>query len=47
GAGTIFEPDEPVYVYVTDDNRKVPVLVVAKLRIGTVKVYLDDYVEGN
>lgn len=47
GAGTIFTPDEPVYVWVTDDNRKIPILVEAKLRIGTVKVYLDEYVEGN
>mgnify|MGYP003418351004 FL=1 len=47
GAGTIFTPDEPVYVWVTDDNRKIPVLVEAKLRIGTVKVYLDEYVESD
>lgn len=45
GAGTIFEPDEPVFVWVTNDDRKIPVLVEAKLRIGAVKVYLDDYTE--
>lgn len=40
GDGTIVDDKSPVYVYVTDDIHKIPVLVECKLSIGSVKVYL-------
>ena len=43
GSGTIVDNSEPVYVYVTDDDRKIPVLVETKLSFGRVKVYLKSY----
>ncbi len=38
--GTIFEGGEDLYVWVTDDLNRVPVLVEAKILIGSVKAYL-------
>ncbi len=46
GVGTIFDADHPVHVWITDDDRHVPVLVESKLSFGTVRVYLGDYKEG-
>ena len=43
GGGTIVDNSEPVYVYVTDDERRIPVLVETKLSLGYVKVYLKNY----
>ncbi len=43
GDGTIVDGKTPAYVYVTDDGHLLPVLVEAKLSIGSVKVYLRDY----
>lgn len=42
GDGTIVDGKTPAYVYVTDDEHLIPVLVEAKLSIGSVKVYLRD-----
>ena len=38
--GTIFKGGEDMFVWVTDDENKVPVLVEAKILIGSVKAYL-------
>ena len=38
--GTIFKGGEDMFIWVTDDANKVPVLVVAKILIGSVKAYL-------
>jgi hypothetical protein len=38
--GTIFQGDEDVVVWVTDDQNKVPVYIEAKILVGTVKAYL-------
>lgn len=46
GSGTIVDDSDPVYVYVTDDDRKIPVLVETKLNFGKVKVYLKSYRSG-
>ncbi len=42
GTGTIVAKD-PIYAYLTDDERMIPVLVEAKLSIGNVKIYLKSY----
>jgi hypothetical protein len=39
--GTIFKGGENLYVWITDDNNRVPVLVDAKILIGSVKAYLN------
>ncbi len=39
--GTIFKGGEDLYVWITDDNNRIPVLVDAKILIGSVKAYLD------
>jgi hypothetical protein len=39
--GTIFKGGEDLYVWVTDDLNRVPVLVEAKILIGSVKAYLE------
>lgn len=37
---SLFAKGEPLVVYVTDDKNKIPLLIVAELIIGSVKVYL-------
>lgn len=44
--GTLFDAKEPVYIWITDDSREIPILVEAKIMIGRVKVYLSSYKEG-
>lgn len=44
-ANTLFDASEPVFVWITDDKRVVPVLVEAKIMIGRVKIYLSSYKE--
>ena len=43
--GTIFKGGEDMTIWVTDDDNRVPVLVEAKILIGSVKAYLNK-VEG-
>jgi hypothetical protein len=38
--GTSFKGGEDLFVWVTDDNNRVPVLVEAKIVVGSVKAYL-------
>jgi hypothetical protein len=38
--GTIFKGGEDMFIWVTDDGNRVPVLVEAKILIGSVKAYL-------
>ena len=38
--GTIFKGGEDLLVWVTDDNKRVPVLVEAKILVGSVKAIL-------
>jgi hypothetical protein len=38
--GTIFRKDEDVNVWITDDENKIPIIVEAKILVGTVKAYL-------
>ena len=45
-SGTIFSDGKPVYVWVTDDPRQIPVLVESQIAIGSIKVFLYDYKEG-
>lgn len=42
-AGTAFKGGEDVTVWVTDDLNRVPILVEAKVLIGSVKAYLEHY----
>jgi hypothetical protein len=42
-AGTAFKGGEDVTVWVTDDQNRMPVLVEAKVLIGSVKAYLDTF----
>ncbi len=44
--GTIFAADKPVYVWVTDDWRRIPVLIESQISIGSIKVFLYEYKEG-
>jgi hypothetical protein len=39
--GTIFKGGEDLYVWVTDDKNRIPVLVEAKILVGSVKALLD------
>jgi len=41
--GTIFSEGEHMNVWVTDDKNKIPVLVEAKILVGSIKAYLDTY----
>ncbi len=40
--GTMFRAGEELLVYVSDDNQKVPVLIEAKITVGSIKIYLID-----
>ncbi len=44
--GTLFDAKEPVYIWISDDDREIPVLVEAKIMIGRVKVFINNYHEG-
>jgi hypothetical protein len=39
--GTIFKGGEDMSIWVTDDENRIPILVQAKILIGSVKAYLD------
>ncbi len=43
---TMFDAKEPVYIWITEDARRIPILVEAKIMIGRLKVYLNSYQEG-
>ncbi len=40
---SLFDPDEKIRVWVTDDANKIPVLIEAKIKIGRVEVYLQSF----
>jgi hypothetical protein len=42
-AGFIFKPDNEMFVWVTNDENRVPVLVEAQIRIGSVKAMLKSH----
>lgn len=42
-AGNVFDEDAKMYVWVTDDQNKVPVLIESPLIVGSVKAYLKEY----
>jgi len=44
--GTIFAENKPVYVWITDDTRQIPVLIETQISVGSVKIFLYDYKEG-
>lgn len=39
--GTIFKGGEDMFIWVTDDDNRIPVLVEAKILIGSVKAYIN------
>jgi hypothetical protein len=41
--GTIFAANRPVYVWITNDERRLPILIECQIRIGSIKVYLYEY----
>ncbi len=41
-SGSIFDSSCPVYVWITDDDRHIPVYIQCKIKVGYLKVYLDD-----
>jgi len=40
--GSLFKGGEDLVVWVTDDENRIPVLIEAKIVVGSVKVYLDE-----
>lgn len=38
--GTMFRPGERIYVWVTADHFKIPILIEAKITVGSIKVHL-------
>ncbi|MCD4681246.1 MAG: DUF3108 domain-containing protein, partial [Bacteroidales bacterium] len=42
--GSLFKGGEDLIVWVSDDDNKVPILIEAKILVGSVKVYLDEAV---
>ncbi len=41
--GTIFKGGEDLYVWITDDKNKIPVLIEAKIIVGSIKAYMTGY----
>lgn len=39
--GSIFDSSQPVYIWVTDNERLIPVMVKCKISVGNIVVYLD------
>lgn len=42
-SGRVFQNEEAVTVYVTDDANKIPVLIESPISVGSVKAILDEY----
>jgi hypothetical protein len=42
-AGTIFKDDEELFVWLIDDKNRIPLMVEAKVLVGSVKAYLTGY----
>ena len=40
--GSLFKGGEDLVVWVSDDKNKIPVLIEAKILVGSVKVYLEE-----
>lgn len=41
--GVIFESDDDLLVYISDDHNRIPILVEAKILIGSIKMEIDSY----
>jgi len=41
--GTIFSSERPVYVWITDDDFRIPVLIESKISVGGIKVFLYEF----
>jgi hypothetical protein len=41
--GSVFKGGEAIYVWVSQDKNKIPILIEAKILVGSVKVYLQQY----
>ncbi len=41
--GTMFKPGEALRIWLSNDANRIPVMMEAKVRVGSVKVYLDGY----
>lgn len=41
--GTMFRAGEELFVWVTDDDNKLPLMIEAKITVGSIKVYLSSY----
>jgi hypothetical protein len=41
--GTIFKSGEDLFVWVSDDENKIPIKVEAKILVGSIKVFLNKY----
>lgn len=44
--GTMFRSGEAVTVWVSDDHKKIPLLIEAKITVGSIKVHLKSYQQG-
>lgn len=42
-SGRVFQDEESVIVYVSDDENKIPILIESPLSVGVVKAILDDF----
>jgi hypothetical protein len=41
--GTMFKPGEALRIWLSNDDNRIPVMMEAKVRVGSVKVYLTDF----
>lgn len=41
--GNMFKPGEGLYVWVSADKNRVPIMMEAKIAVGSVKIYLSEY----
>ncbi len=44
--GSMFRSGEAVTVWVSDDHKKIPLLIEAKITVGSIKVHLKSYIQG-
>jgi len=42
-AGTIFKEGKEIFVWVTNDRNKIPIMVDASIMVGSIKAYLSEY----
>jgi hypothetical protein len=45
--GTMFKPGEELLIWVSDDSHRIPIMMEAKIAVGSIKIYLKSATDYN